>query len=184
MTRAVPHCVAELRQVRKCWTSARAAGSICCLGPSSRRDRVRLWRRNDRRDIPTLPRDNASEPGRHKRRVPQGHDRRHPAAGWIGGRGDQQLRDQPVGHNPKVISEIFRVLSPTPWSVPAPRNPYKSPDRLAAQLENAQPHRRRRRRRPCRWPGSIRAGARSPTGERVRSSARPTRSVSGRAGEI
>jgi ubiquinone/menaquinone biosynthesis C-methylase UbiE len=40
--------------------------------------------------------------------------------------------------NPKVISEMFRVSSPTRWSVPAPRNPYKSPDRLAAQLENAQ----------------------------------------------
>jgi hypothetical protein len=59
MTRAVPVAWRNFGRVRKCWTSARAAGSTCCLGPSSRRDGVRLRRRNDRRATPTLPRDNA-----------------------------------------------------------------------------------------------------------------------------
>jgi hypothetical protein len=107
----------NLGRVRKCWTSARATGSTCCLGPSSRRDGVRLWRRNDRRATPTLPRDNA--PGATNVEFLKGHDRGHPAAGWIGGRGDQQLRDQPVGRQPE--DDLRDVLGTEPNPTPIQR---------------------------------------------------------------
>jgi hypothetical protein len=60
-----------------------------------------------------------------------------PAAGWIGGRGDQQLRDQPVGRQAEGDLRDAPGVSPTPVVSFRTRNPYKSPDRLAAQLENA-----------------------------------------------
>jgi SAM-dependent methyltransferase len=112
MTRAVPIAWRNLGRVRKCWTSARAVGSTCCLGPSSRRDGVRLWRRNDRQATPTLPRDNAS-----------GATNVEFLKGMIE---DISLPDGSVDvvisncvinllvDNPKVISEMFRVPSPTP----------------------------------------------------------------------
>jgi SAM-dependent methyltransferase len=57
---------------------------------------------------------------------------------------------------PKVISEMFRVLSPTP--VVSSRTPVTPTNHLIGRQRNwrmRKPHRRRRRLRPCRWPGSI-----------------------------
>jgi hypothetical protein len=87
---------------------------------------------------------------------PQGHDRGHPAAGWIGGGGDQQLRDQPVGR------QAEGDLRDVPGTEPNPRGQFPHPvtptNHLIGWQRNwrmRKPHRRRRRRRPCRWPGSI-----------------------------
>ena len=46
---------------------------------------------------PTLPRDNASQPGATNVGFLKGMIEDISTAGWIGGRVDQQLRDQPVG---------------------------------------------------------------------------------------
>ena len=52
------------------------------------------------------------ESGRGERRVPQGGNREHPAAGQLRRRGDLELRDQSLGRQRPRLQEAFRVLKP------------------------------------------------------------------------
>ena len=59
-----------------------------------------------------LARANAAKAGAGERRVPQGPDRGHPAAGRLDRCGDLQLCDQPVHRQAGGLAEMFRVLTP------------------------------------------------------------------------
>ena len=84
------------------------------LGAARRPDRQGLRSRHDRRDARPGPREPA-EVGAHERRVPEGRDRAHPAAGQQRGRDHLELRDQPVGRQgPRARGGVPRAEARRP----------------------------------------------------------------------